>query len=102
MTTFWRTTGATLVGDYILRSGTTSVVFNQIASGTGGFVVEDTNDLRRGVAAIDADRRFYYLLTYDPTNKELDGTWRAVSVTVPNRKVIVRARSGYIAAPDRR
>ncbi len=90
------------VGQYIQRSGTTSAVFNRLASGTGGFVVEDTNDLRRGVAAIDADRRFYYLLTYNPTNKDLDGTWRTVSVTLPNHQGIVRARSGYIAAPDRR
>lgn len=90
------------VGEYIQRSGTASAVFNRVASGTGGFVVEDTNDLRRGIAAIDADRRFYYLLTYNPTNKALDGTWRAVTVTVPHRKVSVRTRSGYIAAPDRR
>jgi VWFA-related protein len=91
---------ASNVGLYIQRSGTTSAVFNRIANGTGGFVVENTNDLRRGVTAIDADRRFYYLLTYNPTNKELDGTWRAVTVTVPHRQVIVRARSGYIAAID--
>jgi len=92
--------GATYVGEYIERSGTTARVFDRIASGTGAFVVEDTNDLRRGVAAIDSDRRFYYLLMYDPTNKLLDGTWRAVSVTVPRGKVIVRARAGYIAAPE--
>jgi VWFA-related protein len=94
--------GAAGVAEYIQRSGSTSAVFNRIASGTGGFVVEDTNDLRRGVAAIDADRHFYYLLIYSPTNQNLDGTWRAVSVTVPNRKVTVRARSGYIATVDRR
>jgi VWFA-related protein len=92
--------GATYVGEYIQRSGTTSTVFNHIATGTGGFVVEDTNDLRRGVAAIDADRRFYYLLTYNPTNKELDGTWRSVSVILPKRNVTIRARSGYLATAD--
>jgi VWFA-related protein len=93
--------GAAATAEYIFRSGSTSTVFNRIASATGGFVVEDTNDLRRGVAAIDADRRAYYLLAYNPTNKEMDGTWRAVTVTVPGRKVTIRMRSGYLAAPER-
>jgi VWFA-related protein len=68
-----------------------------LAQGTGGFLVENTNDLANAFRRVDADRRFYYLLTYAPTNATLDGAWRNVAVTVPNRKVTVRARDGYAA-----
>ena len=68
-----------------------------LAEQTGGFLVENTNDLANAFRRVDADRRFYYLLTYAPTNPALDGAWRNVAVTVPNRKVTVRARTGYVA-----
>ncbi len=68
-----------------------------LAEQTGGFLVENTNDLANAFRRVDADRRFYYLLTYAPTNAALDGAWRNVAVTVPNRKVTVRARTGYVA-----
>ena len=68
-----------------------------LAEETGGFLVENTNDLANAFRRVDADRRFYYLLTYAPTNAALDGAWRNVAVTVPNRKVTVRARTGYVA-----
>lgn len=68
-----------------------------LASQTGGFLIDNTNDLARGFARIDADRRFYYLLTYEPKNANFDGTWRSITVKVPNRRVTVRARSGYVA-----
>ena len=62
-----------MAGESVMRSGTTSQVFRRLASGTGGLVVENTNDLARGVSAIDADRHFYYLLTYTPKNTDMDG-----------------------------
>jgi VWFA-related protein len=70
-----------------------------LADQTGGFLINNTNDLAKGFARIDADRRFYYLLTYEPKNTNFDGTWRTVSVKVPHRRVTVRARTGYLARP---
>ena len=64
---------------------------------TGGFLIENTNDLRQGLASINADRRFHYLLTYAPKNQHFDGKWRSVLVRVPGRQVYVRARAGYVA-----
>jgi VWFA-related protein len=72
-----------------------------LAEQTGGFLVENTNDLANAFRRVDADRRFYYLLTYAPTNATLDSAWRNVVVTVPNRKVTVRARTGYVATAGR-
>jgi VWFA-related protein len=68
-----------------------------LAKSTGGFLVDNTNDLTKGLERIDADRRFYYLLTYVPKNTAFDGRWRGVVVRVPDRKVDVRARTGYLA-----
>jgi VWFA-related protein len=68
-----------------------------LANQTGGFLVDNTNDLANAFRRVDVDRRFYYLLTYASTNTSLDGTWRNVSVTVPDRKVTIRSRSGYMA-----
>lgn len=68
-----------------------------LAEQTGGFLVENTNDLARAFRRIDADRRFHYLLTYTPKRNDFGGEWRTVTVTVPSREVTVRARSGYLA-----
>ena len=62
-----------------------------LAEPTGGFVIDNTNDLARGLAIIDQDRRFHYLLTYTPKNQTHDGTWRALTVRVPSRQVQIRA-----------
>ena len=72
-----------------------------LAEGTGGFLVENSNDLANAFRRIDADRRFYYLLTYAPTNAALDTVWRNVTVTVPHRRITVRARTGYLANTGR-
>jgi VWFA-related protein len=70
-----------------------------LAGPTGGFLIENSNDLSRRLRDIDADRRFHYLLTYTPKDATLDGTFREIAVRVPSRKVLVRARSGYLAVP---
>ena len=76
---------------------TPSAVLTTLARETGGFAIESTNDLAKGLRQIDADRRLYYLLTYTPANGSFDGKWRSITVQVPGRKVTMRARSGYLA-----
>lgn len=68
-----------------------------LADRTGGFLIDNTNDLASGFRSIDSDRRFHYLLTYTPKNATFMGEWRKVEVRVPLRKVTVRSRSGYLA-----
>ena len=62
-------------------------------------LIDNTNDLARGIQKIDADRRNYYLLSYSPTNPSQDGSFRKLSVLVNRPGVDVRARSGYRATP---
>jgi len=83
------------LGDTLRRDPRTSL--SLLADRTGGFLVENTNDLAAGFRRIDVDRRFHYVLTYAPKNGEFDGEWRNIVVKVPARDVRVRARSGYVA-----
>ncbi|MDP9324281.1 MAG: VWA domain-containing protein [Acidobacteriota bacterium] len=68
-----------------------------LAQQTGGFLVENTNNLADAFRQVDSDRRFHYLLTYTPKNGEFDGRWRTITVRAPNQRVNIRARSGYLA-----
>jgi VWFA-related protein len=75
-----------------------SVSLKILADRTGGFLINNTNNIAKGFQTIDADRRFHYLLTYSPKNTDFRGEWRAISVKVPKREVaMVRARAGYLA-----
>lgn len=69
----------------------------QLAEDTGGFLVRDTNDLRKAFQRIDEDQRFHYLLTYSPKNQRFDGTFRNIAVKVSRPGTQVFARKGYRA-----
>jgi len=49
---------------------------------------------------VDDDRRTHYLLTCTSTTGVLDGTYRHISVKVRRAGANVRARDGYLAAPQ--
>jgi VWFA-related protein len=78
-------------------SSRSSAVLGRLANETGGFMIDSTNDLGRGVARMQVERTTYYLLGYQPTNASLDGKFRKVSVKVKRGKYTVRARPGYVA-----
>jgi len=81
-----------------LLNSRTGAVLGRLAKETGGFLLENTNDLGAGVARMQRERTTYYLLTYQPTNTNLDGKFRKVSVKVTRPKMTVHARPGYVAA----
>ena len=64
---------------------------------TGGFLINNTNDLTSGLRRIDDDMNGYYLLTYAPKNKDYDGRFRRISVKVGRGNVDVQSRQGYYA-----
>jgi VWFA-related protein len=71
-----------------------------LASGTDGFAVLNSNDLDNGLRRIGDDLSFYYLLGYQSTNAKLDGRHRTIRVRVKRPGVNVRAREGYRAATE--
>jgi VWFA-related protein len=72
-------------------------VLGRLANETGGFLLDNTNDLAKGVTRMQIERTTYYLLGYQPTNTAMDGKFRKVTVKVKRGKYTVRARSGYVA-----
>jgi VWFA-related protein len=74
-----------------------------LAADTGGFLVENSNNLRAGLREILRDTEAYYVLAYEPTNTSRDGRFRRIDVRVPGQRGLeVRTRSGYFASDDRR
>ena len=81
-----------------LLSSRPAAVLGRLAKETGGFLIENTNDLASGFARMQQERTIYYLLAYQPTNTSTDGKFRKVKVKVKRSGVTVRARPGYVAA----
>jgi VWFA-related protein len=69
-------------------------VLYQLADGTGGFVIVNTNDLLGGLERIAKDQNQYYLLGYKPP-VSADGSCHTLKVKVERSGTSVRARSGY-------
>ena len=81
--------GLSLKGEDLLR---------QIAKETGGrlFLSPREIDLVAVAGAVASDAHNRYLITYTPADQKKDGTWRKVSVDVPDG-YHVRTRAGYFA-----
>ncbi len=79
-------------------------LLNKIASETGGraFFPQSIAELPQVANEIVRDLRTQYVVSYDPTNKAHDGTYRAIKVVVaevPGQKRIALTRSGRTAGP---
>ncbi|HYJ47335.1 MAG TPA: VWA domain-containing protein, partial [Pyrinomonadaceae bacterium] len=81
-------------------------LINRIAKETGGraFFPESLAELPQITSEIVRDLRTQYVVSYSPTNKERDGSYRAIRVTVddvPGKdKRIALTRSGRIAGRE--
>jgi VWFA-related protein len=69
----------------------------KLSEETGGFLIEQSNDLSSAFRRIDEDNQFHYLLTYSPTNGTFDGKFRVIHVDVRRSGMHVFARKGYRA-----
>jgi len=70
-----------------------------LAVSTGGFLMANSNDLRKPVRRFIEDVYSYYELTYRPSNPRFDGRFRRLQVKIARPKVTVQSRSGYFAMP---
>jgi hypothetical protein len=66
----------------------------ELASGTGGFPILNTNDLLPGLEKIAREQDHYYLLGYAPTDSK-DGACHTLKVKVERGGTNVRSRSGF-------
>ena len=74
-------------------------VLRDLAEGTGGFAIANTNNFKPGAEKIASDIAGYYQLSYVPPPSPFDGRFRRIEVRVNRRDVVVQARSGYFALP---
>ena len=72
----------------------------ELAEGTGGFLIANTNDLKKPLKRVVEEIGSYYEMTYDPTAQELDGKFRKLTVKVTRPDVKVVTRTGYFAVPN--
>lgn len=73
---------------------TNQSVLYELAAGTGGFPVYNTNDLLGGLGKIADEQNEYYLLGYSPQD-DLDGACHALRVKLDRHGMSVRSRTGY-------
>jgi len=82
--------GISLKGERLLR---------RLAAESGGRAFlpsrEEELDAVHGLLAADIHNR--YLLTYTPSNQQVDGSWRTVTVATSDMSHTVRTRAGYFA-----
>ena len=69
-------------------------VLYQLAQGTGGFVIVNSNDLLGGMQKIAKEQTEYYILGYSPPASE-EGSCHVLKVKVERGGTVVRWRSGY-------
>jgi VWFA-related protein len=69
----------------------------RLSGDTGGFLIDESNDLSSAFRRIDEDNQFHYLLTYSPKNPIGDGKYRTIQVKVQRSGVEVFSRKGYRA-----
>jgi VWFA-related protein len=80
-----------------------SPALKQLADGTGGQVlpVKSSGDLRPAFQRILTEFRSRYVLAYTPEGVAAGGFHR-LDIAVPQRRVTIKARTGYIGAEPRR
>jgi VWFA-related protein len=69
-----------------------------LATGTDGLLVVESNDLHQQLRRIADDLASYYLFGYYSTDPKLDGRYRTIKVRSKRPGIEVRARPGYRAA----
>jgi VWFA-related protein len=70
-----------------------------LAESTGGALIANSNDVRRGIERAVGDLQGYYEVIYAPSNTEYDGRFRKLEVKLKRAELRAQARSGYFALP---
>jgi len=74
-----------------------SATMEQLARATGGVYFHDSSDMLKQFRNALADGREYYVLAYRPKNNAQDGKFRSITIETSDKKLSIRAKSGYWA-----
>ncbi len=83
-----------------MNVGNTDQNMAELAEGTGGFAVFDSNEIGKAMVRVMQDVRTHYEISYVPASEIYDGHFRKIQVAVTNPKLTVQSREGYYALPD--
>jgi len=72
----------------------------ELAEGTGGYAMLNSNDLRSPLQRVMEEVRSHYEIAYRPTSEKYDGHFRTTVVKVNRPGVKVQSRRGYYALPS--
>ena len=90
-------------GDYqydAVRTSDSQSGLRALAEGTGGFLVANSNDLRKPFQQIAGDAETHYEANYLPSSGKYDGHFRKIEVKLARADLRVVSRDGYFAIPD--
>ena len=89
--------------DYLhgaVRTSDSQSALRALAEGTGGFLVANTNDLRKPLQQIVEEADTHYEADYHPSSSKYDGHFRKIEVKAARADWKVDSRNGYFAIPD--
>jgi VWFA-related protein len=90
-------------GDYqhdAVRTSDAQSGLRALAEGTGGFLVANSNDLRKPFQQIGGDVETHYEANYNPSAGTYDGHFRKIEVKLKRADLRAEWREGYFAIPD--
>jgi len=79
---------------------TGELLFERIAPETGGEIQRLRNDVDVAIADSIADGSAYYSIAYYPSNRNWDGKYRKIQMTVRGSGLQARTRHGYFALAE--
>lgn len=80
--------------------GNVQAALGELAEGTGGALIANTNDLRTGLRKVNEEISSFYEISYQPENVAYDGRFHEISLKVNKPGAQVMSRSGYFSLPS--
>ncbi len=73
------------------------IAFDRIASATGGKAFYNANAIEDAISTASEQASNYYTISYSPSNKNYDGRFRKIRVSLPDKQLHSYYRPGYFA-----
>jgi VWFA-related protein len=83
-----------------VRNSDTQASLRALSDGTGGFLIANTNELRKPFQRIVDDLEIHYEASYHPTSERYDGRLRTIEVKLARPDWRVESRTGYFALAE--
>jgi VWFA-related protein len=83
-----------------VRNSDTQASLRALSDGTGGFLIANTNELRKPFQRIVDDLEIHYEASYHPTSERFDGRLRTIEVKLARPDWRVESRTGYFALSE--